>query len=233
MSDYSFSLTTFSPSGKLGQLDNAMAAVASGHCSIGIRAVDGVVVASERKIGTLLIEPESIKNVAQISESNGISFSGTWCDFDVLVKSGRKAAAEYKFRYGEEIPVNQLAQKLAKTMQEFTQKGGVRPFGIALFVAGFDDSGPQLFQVDPSGAYWPWKASALGQNEAVAVNFLEKRYSPSMELTDAIVTALSALKDVHDGSLTNDNVHVAIVDESRKFHILSPSEVQEYLLELD
>ena len=48
---------------------------------------------------------------------------------------------------------------LFSTKQEFTQSGGVRPFGLSLLVAGYDDNGPQLFQVDPSGAYFGWKAT--------------------------------------------------------------------------
>lgn len=39
---------------------------------------------------------------------------------------------------------------------------GVRPFGVSLLIAGYDDQGPQLYQVDPSGSYWGWKASAIG-----------------------------------------------------------------------
>lgn len=59
-------------------------------------------------------------------------------------------------------------------MQEFTQSGGVRPFGVSLLVAGVDDDGPQLYQVDPSGAYFGWRASAIGKNFVNAKTFLEK-----------------------------------------------------------
>ena len=47
----------------------------------------------------------------------------------------------------ERIPVLQLVRAIASIMQEFTQSGGVRPFGVSLLVAGFDDDGPQLYQV--------------------------------------------------------------------------------------
>lgn len=48
--------------------------------------------------------------------------------------------------------------------QEFTQSGGVRPFGVSLLIIGSDDKGPVLYQVDPSGSYFPWKACAIGKN---------------------------------------------------------------------
>lgn len=58
---------------------------------------------------------------------------------------------------------------------------GVRPFGVSLLVAGWDDSrGPTLYQVDPSGSFWAWKASAIGKNMVNAKTFLEKRFVPAL-----------------------------------------------------
>lgn len=54
---------------------------------------------------------------------------------------------------------------------------GVRPFGVSLLIAGYDEvNGPSLYQVDPSGSYWAWKASAIGKNMINAKTFLEKRW---------------------------------------------------------
>ena len=53
---------------------------------------------------------------------------------------------------------------------------GVRPYGVSLLIAGWDITrGPTLYQVDPSGSYWAWKASAIGKNMVNAKTFLEKR----------------------------------------------------------
>jgi 20S proteasome alpha/beta subunit len=52
---------------------------------------------------------------------------------------------------------------------------GVRPFGVSLLIAGTDSTGSYLYQVDPSGTYWAWKASAIGKNMVNAKTFLEKR----------------------------------------------------------
>jgi 20S proteasome subunit alpha 2 len=118
-------------------------------------------------------------------------------------------------------------------MQEFTQRGGVRPFGVSLLVAGVDDAGPQLYQVDPSGSYFAWKASAIGKNMANAKAFLEKRYSEDVGLEDAIHTALLTLKEGFEGALTGDSVEVGIVGADRVFRVLSAAEVDDYLREVE
>eukprot|EP00919_Chromeraceae_sp_WS-2016_P028992 GHVR01068798.1.p1 GENE.GHVR01068798.1~~GHVR01068798.1.p1 ORF type:complete len:119 (+),score=18.79 GHVR01068798.1:432-788(+) len=118
-------------------------------------------------------------------------------------------------------------------MQEFTQSGGVRPFGISLLVAGYDDNGPQLFQVDPSGAYFGWKSSAIGKNMQNAKTFLEKRYNGEVELEDAINTAILTLKEGFEGAMTEENIEIGVIGEDRKFRVLSPAEVKEYLKEVE
>ena len=61
-------------------------------------------------------------------------------------------------------------------LQEYTQSGGVRPFGVSLLMCGWDDDDkPYLFQCDPSGAYFAWKATAMGKNFVNGKTFLEKR----------------------------------------------------------
>lgn len=69
------------------------------------------------------------------------------------------------------------------------ESGGVRPFGVSLMMAGFDDNGPQLYQVDPSGSYFAWKASAIGKNMTNAKAFLEKRYSEEVCTAEACICA--------------------------------------------
>ena len=79
--------------------------------------------------------------------------------------------------YEEPIPTAQLVSRVAMVMQEYTQSGGVRPFGVSLLVCGWDgeEGKPYLFQCDPSGAYFAWKATAMGKNFVNGKTFLEKR----------------------------------------------------------
>merc|ERR1712176_1729087 len=118
----------------------------------------------------------------------------------------------------------------AGVMQEYTQSGGVRPFGISILVAGLDDDGPKLYQLDPSGAYFGWKATAIGKNYVNAKNFLEKRYQEDMELEDAIHTALLTLREGFEGEMNAGNIEVGILRNNEKvFRVLTQREVQDYL----
>ena len=67
-----------------------------------------------------------------------------------------------------------LVQEIASIMQEYTQSGGVRPFGISLLVIGYDEDKPRLYQVDPSGAFFAWHATAIGKDYTNGKSFLEK-----------------------------------------------------------
>ena len=151
-------------------------------------------------------------------------------DFRVLVRNARKNAQKYFLTYREVQPVSEVVRESALLMQEYTQSGGVRPFGVSCLVAGYDDDdGPQLSQVDPSGAAFGWKATAIGKNYVNAKNFLERRYNDDMELDDAVHIALLTLRESYEGEMTEHNIEVGIIGEDKVFRILTPAEVRDYL----
>ncbi|ODV64509.1 proteasome core particle subunit alpha 2 [Ascoidea rubescens DSM 1968] len=262
---YSFSLTTFSPSGKLVQIEYALNAVNQGVIALGIKATNGVVLATEKKSNSSLIKLDSFSKIELLTPDIGVTYAGMSPDFRVLVDKSRKLAhTNYKRIFNEYPPVKILTSDIAKTMQEATQSGGVRPFGVSLLVAGYDDSsntinpdndssasntksGYNLYQVDPSGSFFAWKATAIGKNANSAKTFLEKRYNPELELEDAIHIALLTLKESIEGDLNGNTIEIAIVGEANdnllgfrgssdvsgpRFKKLSPKEIDDRLSEL-
>jgi 20S proteasome subunit alpha 2 len=117
----STSLTTFSPSGKLVQIEYALAAVAGGSPSVGIKATNGIVLAAEKKLKSILYDESTISKIENASEHIGITYSGMGPDFRVLVTHARRIAESYYLTYKERIPISQLVQELAYTIQEYTQ----------------------------------------------------------------------------------------------------------------
>lgn len=233
-SAYSFSLTTFNPSGKLLQIEYAMKAVENrGKTSLGVKCKNGVVIATEKKVPSILVDQDSFQKIALLSENAGIVYSGIGPDYRVLVRKARKKAQTYFQKYKEHAPASILVRELAAIMQEFTQSGGVRPFGVSLLFAGYDDDGPQLYQIDPSGAYFGWKATAIGKNYASARTFLERRHNDDLEIEDAIHAALLTLKEGFEGEMDENNIEVGIIKDDKKFRILTPAEVKDYLEQVE
>eukprot|EP01083_Nonionella_stella_P021242 58897_1 len=135
---HQFSLTTFSPSGKLVQIEYALNAVAAGKIALGIKASDGVVIATEKKPATVLEDEASVKKINLLTKSVGITYAGMGPDYRVLTKKARKIAQKYQLTYQESMPVSQLVRGVATTVQEYTQSGGVRPFGVSLLILGME-----------------------------------------------------------------------------------------------
>ena len=135
-----------------------------------------MVLATENKHKSALYEERSVHKIEAIADHIGVTYSGMGPDFRLLVRQARKLAQQYYRMYEEPIPTAQLVQKIAMVMQEYTQSGGVRPFGVSLLICGFENGKTSLFQCDPSGAYFPWKATAMGKNYANGKTFLEKRW---------------------------------------------------------
>nr|ADD38717.1 Proteasome subunit alpha type-2 [Lepeophtheirus salmonis] len=227
---YSFSLTTFSPSGKLVQIEYALKAVESGASSVAIRATNGAVLAVEKKLNSTLIDSTTVNRIEKITDNIGMVYSGLSPDFRVLVKQARKIAQSYQMAYGQQIPPSQLVTRIAGVMQEHTQSGGVRPFGVSLLVAGWeeDENEASVNQCDPSGTHFAWKATALGKNAINGKVFLEKRYHDDVELDDAVHAAILTLKEGFEGQMDENSIEVGIVNNSG-FVILTPEEIKDYL----
>ncbi|CAG8435407.1 371_t:CDS:2 [Scutellospora calospora] len=116
-------------------------------------------------------------------------------DFRVLLAKARKSEQKYKRIYNEYPSTGILVKEVASVMQEFTQS--------------YDETtGPALYQVDPSGSYWAWKASAIGKNMINAKTFLEKRYNDDIELEDAVHTSILTLKEGFEGQMTENSIEI-------------------------
>jgi 20S proteasome subunit alpha 2 len=193
-------------------------------------ATNGVVLVTDKKVHSKLVDSDEYHKIQSITPSTGFCYAGIGPDFRVLVTNARKAVQKYYLTYRELSPVSEIARETAGVCQEYTQSGGVRPFGVSLLVAGYDHEGPQLFQVDPSGAYFGWKATAIGKNYVNAKNFLERRYNEEMELDDAVHVALLTMRESFEGEMTEHNIEVAVAEKDG-FRVLSAQEVKDYLEE--
>jgi len=211
---YDSRTTTFSPEGRLYQVEYAMEAVGHAATCLGILADDGVVLAVERRntINSLLDESFGSEKIYRLGSDAACSVAGITSDANVLTSQLRLIAQRYEFTYQESIPVEQLVRNVCDMKQRYTQTGGLRPFGVSLLYMGWDNRyGFQLYQSDPSGNYGGWKAACIGHNHAAAVSLLKQEYKEEgNSLKDALHLAVKVLSKTLDiNKLTAEKIQVA------------------------
>ncbi|KVH97938.1 Proteasome, alpha-subunit, N-terminal domain-containing protein [Cynara cardunculus var. scolymus] len=230
---YDRHITIFSPEGRLFQVEYAFKAVkAAGVTSIGVRGKDSVCVVTQKKVPDKLLDPTSVTHLFPVTKFLGLLATGTtgmhlfcckprlnsvWYNFPAdartLVQQARNEAAEFRFKYGYEMPVDVLARWIADKSQVYTQHAYMRPLGVVAMVLGIDDeNGPRLFKCDPAGHFFGHKATSAGLKEQEAINFLEKKMKNDPEFS------------------YEETVQVGVVrKENPVFHVLSTEEIDEHL----
>ena len=231
---YDRGITIFSPDGRLYQVEYAREAVKRGTASIGVRTPEGVVLAADKRSRSPLMEPTSVEKIHKADDHVGIASAGHVADARQLIDFARRQSQVNQLRYGEPIGVETLTKNVTDHIQQYTQVGGARPFGVALLIAGVEDGEPRLFETDPSGTSNEWKAVAIGSNRGDIQEFLEDEYETDLDVDGAIDLALRALNEGRDGALQGEGVGVAVVDaETGTYRELEAEESQSYIDEIE
>ncbi len=226
---YDRAITVFSPDGRLFQVEYAREAVKRGATAIGIKTKEGVVILADRRVASKLLEADTIEKVYKIDEHICIATSGLVADARVLVDRARIEAQISRLTYDEPISVKDLARKICDFKQQYTQFGGVRPFGVSLLIAGVDEI-PRLYETDPSGALLEYKATAIGAGRNIVLEYFEKEYDENMTLDDGILKAIIAMGKAIESEIVPEGVEIGIVNkEDRKFRQFTEEELLPYL----
>jgi len=176
---YDSSTTTFSPEGRLHQVEYAIEAINNAGTCVGILAKDGIVMASEKRTTSALLAPsKNSEKTYKLCKHAACTVAGLTSDANILIEEARLRAGRYEYQYDEPIPIEQLVESVCNYKQAYTQYGGLRPFGVGFLFAGYDQNhGFQLYQSDPSGNYSGWKATVIGANNQAGKSLLKVDYA--------------------------------------------------------
>jgi len=224
-SEYDRGVNTFSPEGRLFQVEYAIEAIKLGSTAIGVQTGEGVILAVEKRISSKLIEPLSVKKIVKLDDHMGCAMSGLVADARTLVDHARIETQNHWFVYDEKMGVEAAVQSVCDLCLGFGEGEMARPFGVSLLVAGCDDNGPALFHTDPSGTYTKYEAKAIGAGSEGAQTYLQEHYNKSMKLHEAEKLALTVLKQVMEEKLDSTNVEVARITLDRQFKVCTKEDL--------
>ncbi|XP_016671761.1 proteasome subunit alpha type-3 isoform X2 [Gossypium hirsutum] len=165
---YDLSVTTFSPDGRVFQIEYAAKAVDNSGTVIGIKCKDGIVMGVEKLIASKMMLPGSNRRIHSVHRHSGMAVAGLAADGRQIVARAKSEATNYQSVYGEPIPVKELAERVASYVHLCTLYWWLRPFGCGIILGGYDRDGPQLYMVEPSGISYRYFGAAIGKGKQAA-----------------------------------------------------------------
>lgn len=227
MMGYDRNITMFSPDGRLLQVEYAKKTVKQGSTAVGFVCKDGVLLVTDKRIVDKLIVPESIEKIWQIDDHIGATASGILSDARVLIERAQVTAQQNRITFGSKIDTASIVKDICALKQICTQSGGLRPFGVSLLIAGIDNDVPKLYETDPTGIFFRYKASVIGEGETEIEEILHKQYKSEMTIKEALKLAVQSFVKVLDDNFNVDRLDAAYITvEDKQFTKISRDELE-------
>ncbi|CXI66442.1 proteasome subunit alpha type-4, putative [Plasmodium berghei] len=200
---YDSRTTTFSPEGRLYQVEYALEAINNASITIGIITNGGVILGADKVfISKLINKANNFEKIYKIDDHIFCGVAGLNADANILINQSRLYAQRYLYNYNDVEPVAQLVVQICDIKQSYTQYGGLRPYGVSFLIAGYDTKeGYQLYHTDPSGNYSGWFATAIGTNNLTASSILKQEWKKDMTLQEGLLLAIKTLAKSTDSEI--------------------------------
>jgi proteasome alpha subunit len=226
---YDRAATMFSPDGHILQVEYAEKTVRLGSSSIGIVCADGVIIIADKRMNDNLIVPESANKVFEIDSHIIGTAAGIMSDARVLIERGQLIAQQHRVTYDSPIEVVSIIKDISDIKQQFTQHPGVRPFGVAIMIAGIDNR-ERLYVSDITGNYFEYFASAIGEDDDKLKEKLRKAYKKEMKVEEAIKVCLEIFKEVKGKGFNMENFDAAFILKSEnKLQRINGDKLRKYI----
>ena len=226
---YDRAITVFSPDGRLYQVEYAIETVKRGTIAVGIKTKHGIIFAADERPRKFQVVDEPQK-LFKIDQHIGVAAAGYIPDARKQIDEARFFSQSSKIVYDESVGVETVTKHIADQCQQYTQYAGARPIGVALIIGGIDENGNSLFLTDPSGAYVPYNAVAIGAYSDKVTEFLIKEYKSEMTLEESKILAVAAINLVSNDTNNSEQIKICqIKSDTKRFEIIDKNQVTDLL----
>ena len=197
-SGYDLSTTTYSPDGRVFQVEYAGKAVDNGGLTVGVKCADGCVIAGEKLVPSKLHTPGTSRRINAVARHAGIGGSGYVPDMRAVRDRAQAECAQYKSFYGDAIPGKLLAERMAHYYHLFTLYWTVRPFGCSSVLACKDFDGYHLYLLEQNGECTKMKGACVGKGKSSAKTEVEKLNFSEITCEEAVKELARIVYATHD-----------------------------------
>ncbi|KAH7916325.1 proteasome subunit alpha type-3 [Hygrophoropsis aurantiaca] len=224
---YDLSASTYSPDGRIFQVEYANKAVENSGTAIGLRVKDGVVLAVEKLVHSKLLVPGANRRIQTIDRHIGLATAGLLADGRSISNRARDEGASIRSTFHEQATVKAISQRLGMFAQAYTLYSSVRPFGISTIIGGVDKNGPSLYIIEPSGVCLGYHGAAVGKGRQLAKTELEKLKLSELSTREAVMEAARIIYLVHDDNKEKEfELEMSwIGSETNNLHVPVPSDL--------
>lgn len=198
-------MSTYSPDGRIFQVEYANKAVETGGVAIALKCRDGVVLGVEKLFRSRLVVEGTNRRIFTVNPKLGLGFVGWEADGRPLAEVAQKECIEYRETFGVDLPPHLLADRLAQYMHAYTCYGSHRPWGVSLLVLGYDDVAQDCFVhlVEPSGHSYRARAASAGKARPAVKTEIEKLDLDALTVRQALGEIARIVRLVNESEQEN------------------------------
>lgn len=201
---------------------------------MGVLGANAVVLGVEKKSVAKLQEERTVRKICLLDDHVVMAFAGLTADARILINRAQIECQSHKLTVEDPVTLEYITRYIASLKQKYTQSNGRRPFGMSCLIGGFDYDGlPHLYQTEPSGIYYEWKANATGRSAKTVREFLEKYYTPEEVATESgtVKLAIKALLEVVQSG--QKNLEIAVMRRGEPLTMLDSATIEKYVTQIE
>ncbi|MEM3364156.1 MAG: archaeal proteasome endopeptidase complex subunit beta [Candidatus Micrarchaeia archaeon] len=197
-----------------------------GTTTVGLVGRDGVVLAADMRASMgYFIANREVEKIHKLDDHVGMTIAGSVGDAQALVRYMQAELKIFRLQNNQPMPVKGVSTLLSNIL--FQQK--FFPFLVQLLVAGYDEKGGSIYNLDPVGGVTSEKCTSTGSGSPTALGYLESVYKEDMKVEDLLPIAARAIAIAMKRDIATGDGIALVSITSKGYRAYSKEEVQSFL----